>query len=313
MRFDTVIPAGGIYEISKGKKLTEGESFPVPKERDSFGYKDYTYIYIERFDGWQVILEDKEKTSYESPLESIAGIPVTSVSYTFAGCKKITAAPDIPKSVLYMQGTFMDCELLNHVPKLPDSLKDLSHAFNNCFALTKIPKLPNSITNMAATFYGCKSLTKIPKLPEEVTNLDSAFESCQSLVEGPEIPKNVTCLDFAFLGCLSLKTVPKLPDNIITMSYAFGECKKLTSRIIVPKNVEKIERAFTRCLSLKTVIIKNPELNIYKAFDKDAKVKIEGLSKNNIEKFKKDFPKAIFKSNSRLSEFIEENKENPQL
>ena len=112
----------------------------------------------------------------------------------FMGCTGLTAAPELPETML-AEGCY-------------------SYMFYGCTSLTTAPALP--ATNLAEAcyygmFYDCENLTTAPKLP--ATTLanecyNSMFEDCERLTTAPELPATTLaqyCYYHMFAGCSSIK------------------------------------------------------------------------------------------------------------
>ena len=195
------VPAvyGGKWEtelISEEIICTAGSAFPSSMpDWTTYQYGDYTYTYSSG--GWSVNINtnvtDKNQTSYGSILESINGVPITDMQYTFHGCTSLTTAPVIPNGVTDLYYTFGNCESLKTYIGSTDPDGDFSHYV-----------IPSGVTNMPDTFIYCTALTKAPVIPESVTNMGSAFYNCTSLITATEIPNNVTKAQTIFYGCTGL-------------------------------------------------------------------------------------------------------------
>ncbi|MBR6698266.1 MAG: sigma-70 family RNA polymerase sigma factor [Lachnospiraceae bacterium] len=107
------IPEGcTYYRKSTGETLVAGNFICDKAETgDIYFTKDYEYRYAEGF-GWQVVVKDRSKTSYEEIESEILGYPVVDMDYTFQHCYNMVTAPRIPSTVKSMNGTFDDCESL---------------------------------------------------------------------------------------------------------------------------------------------------------------------------------------------------------
>ena len=81
------------------------------------------------------------------------------MSETFAECKRLTTAPEIPNSVKDMDYTFRWCTGLTTAQEIPNSVTSIDYTFDGCTGLTTAPEIPNSVTRMTRTFSGCTNLT----------------------------------------------------------------------------------------------------------------------------------------------------------
>lgn len=194
-------------------------------------------------------------------------------------------------------------EILNSINNIP--VTSLHRTFLNCAALIKAPEIPNSITNMWGTFFGCESLETAPKISNKVKHLNWTFFDCKSLKIAPKIPNSVANMIDTFNGCLSLIEAPKMPDGVINMESTFRNCTLLAGSVTIPKSASCLYGTFINCKSLKTITFNNPDTDIQLTFDNNAKLKIKGLSLDNIKQAKKMYPNISFNDPSKLSEFLE--------
>lgn len=134
----TSIPEGTYY----GNAITNEYYDTMPKtvnEYDFFAYEDYLYVYMSHLNGWVVtlvdemaieqsiqmgmnvtipsdfVLSDRTKTSYSEVLETINGIPVTTMSLTYAYCSNMITAPTIPDTIVYLEGNYEGCTSLMNI------------------------------------------------------------------------------------------------------------------------------------------------------------------------------------------------------
>ena len=68
---------------------------------------DYSYLYLEAYDGWKVEVIDATKESYGKIQSKIFGISVTSIMNLFCERSDITVAPTIPASITTFTDAFM--------------------------------------------------------------------------------------------------------------------------------------------------------------------------------------------------------------
>jgi hypothetical protein len=121
----------------------------APAEGDGFVYGDYKYEYSGMYDnGWHVSVLDKTKTEYGIILTNIAGVPITDMNSTFAGCTNLVIAPEVPNGVLSLWSTFEGCVNLTTAPTIPSSVNRMPCAFKDCTSLT------GTITINANPMYG---------------------------------------------------------------------------------------------------------------------------------------------------------------
>ena len=188
---------------------------------------------------WTVALNlevtDKNQKSYGQILESINGMPVTSIAFTFSGCSMLETAPAIPSSITNMFGAFQECTSLTSTP-------DLSKCVN--------------LTSLEQAFMKCTSLTNVGPLPINVKTLRWTFSDCTSLTVAPDLSKCTKIEDMAntFNGCTSLTDVSGviIPNTVTNMFATFAECTSLTdaSSVIIPSSVTNMEMTFTKCTAL---------------------------------------------------------------
>ncbi len=193
-------------------KLVEGSTVDTlkagnPKTGDMVVYNDYTYVcnmhYVK--DEWVLFNNDESKpvwgvrvdsqlyVSYPDIEESLFGVPVTSMSYTYSGCG-------------YM----------GHAPKIPSKVTNMAFAFEDCAGILVAPKIPNGVTNMISTFDGCRSMLTSPAIPDSVTNMEATFKNCRALVLATKIPANVTNIRETFENCRALTGVIRIDSLKIT-------------------------------------------------------------------------------------------------
>ena len=185
----------------------------------------------------------------------LAPTTVSSRSYyaMFSGCTNLTAAPELPATVLGQycyQYMFEGCTSLTEAPELPATT-----LANGCYQLM---------------FYGCTSLTTAPELP--ATTLadycySNMFGSCTSLTQAPELLATTlteSCYYGMFSGCTSLTTAPELPATILAdscyQSMFYGCISLTTAHSILPATTLEVgcyNNMFQGCTSLTTA----PELS----------------------------------------------------
>ena len=112
---------------------------------------------------------------------------VTSMSYMFNTCGKLTTIPELDTSnVTTMQGMLQDCRNLTTVPELDTSkVTNMYYMFYYCTNLTTVPAFDTSkVTNMGGMFYHCTKLTTVPAFDtSNVTSMSSMFRDCWSIEE----------------------------------------------------------------------------------------------------------------------------------
>ena len=265
-----VIPEGGIYytnvDVSEdtgylvlnydnATLLNAGDNFPTIKNGDTYIYGDYKYIYRDGicygcnsfrcpeidyapetlFYGWEVILLDKTKAQYDTPLDSISNKQITRMTDVYRNCTNLTIAPSLPKNTT-----------------------DISNTFYGCTSLTKAPVIPNTVTTMSQTFYNCSALTVAPAIPNSVTYMNNTFNNCP-IIENPKIPSGTTYI-YGSPGNLSIVDFA-VPDGVTEISpQGFESCTNLKV-LTLPTSIQYIgDFAFYEC---------HPETLIYKGTSKE--------------------------------------------
>ena len=110
---------------------------------------------------------------------------VTSMSYMFYSCSKLTTVPLFDTSkVTSMYSMFSDCSSLTTVPLFDTSnVTSMYGMFYSCSKLTTVPQFDTSkVTDMGYMFYYCSKLTTVPQFDtSKVTDMSSMFSGCSSL------------------------------------------------------------------------------------------------------------------------------------
>lgn len=244
-----VIPEGGEYK--QGEDVyTGGDSFPETTQADdTYTYGNYTYTYFNAYmghtthRGWKV----KCNVNIADPgpmLESVNGLPVTSLLSTFSGCTNLTVIPEIPSTIKIMVDTYKGCTSITMPPELPSYLAWSSGMFEGCTNLTTAPILPNGC-DFADMFSGCTSLKTyvgskdadgdftnyvIPELTTYIF-IEGMFKDCEKMVLPPSIPDYANNIYSMFSGCKSLTTAPKLPSSVTNINSLFNDCKSLKTYV----------------------------------------------------------------------------------
>ena len=132
-------------------------------------------------------------------------------SYLFYNCTSLTAAPELPATILANNCYY--------------------NMFYGCTSLTTAPELPATMlayqcySNM---FYGCESLTTAPELWATTLTpscYNGMFNGCTSLTTAPELPATTLadlCYFNMFNGCESLTTAPALPATTLAKYCYFN-------------------------------------------------------------------------------------------
>lgn len=199
------IAEGCTYYVAADDILLEaGEIMPdAPQYGDKYETTDYVYEYgntysdpdeasieYQRAEGWNPVVKDRNKTSYEELLSSIAGKAVNSLCMTFYLCKEMTSAPKIPDTVTDMARAFLLCENLETAPTIPSGVKDMSLTFQHCLSLVAAPEIPEGVVSMCSTFNGCLELTTVVIVPASVEDMSGAFAFCEKLTGELQINAN---------------------------------------------------------------------------------------------------------------------------
>lgn len=186
-----------------------------------------------------------------------------SAQYTFSGCTKLIAAPQLKKNGNY-RGMFMGCTSLETAPTLAgftmNGQNQCREMFKGCTALTKPPVLPNNFKRYSyyEMFAGCTALATAPTMPSNSsTHLANyccygMFSGCTSLVTPPELPyTNYSDTDYQsssvehnyelmFAGCTSLTSTPTLQygGTLWGSNYRemFKGCTAITAAPELPSN-----------------------------------------------------------------------------
>ena len=157
----------------------------------------------------------------------------TRMDYMFSGCTNLYGAPNIPNTVLSIEGAFMDSGLYTP-PALPNSVTNISKAFYNSH-ITTAPEIPSSVTDMESAFKNT-AITSMPTIPTGITNIDNSFEGCTLLVNVTVLPDSVTSMQGTFSGCSSLVNAPFLPDNVQSLDEAFKNCSLIDYKPVIPSS-----------------------------------------------------------------------------
>ena len=166
---------------------------------------------------------------YNEPESSNMG--TSCFSYLFKNCTSLTAAPELPATILASscyEEMFNGCINLTTAPELPATAlaKNCYRSmFQGCTSLTTAPELPaTALANYCyfSMFQGCANLTTAPEL--WATSLasycyQSMFNGCANLTTAPELPATAlapSCYFNMFKDCINLTTAPELPATTMT-------------------------------------------------------------------------------------------------
>lgn len=165
-------------------------------DSDVFGY--YTYKNTEQ-NGWSAHVLDHSLSEYPIVLESINGENVTNLNGTYAFCKNMISAPQIPKTITSMEGTFFGCENLKMATIIiPEQVKNLSYTFKNCLILSGPIVINSNAVIYDECFLGTKRAIVILggisidtlyglRYSSKTQNIDAAqFTGSEPLYEIPE-------------------------------------------------------------------------------------------------------------------------------
>lgn len=234
------------------------------------GLTEETFVPYAAAGYWSVSLNlevtDKTKTSYGPILESINGIPVTTMQDTFRECDNLTVdgIPEIPSTVTTMRATFAGCDSLIKAPELPQYVVDIGYTFFECDALVTPPSvIPSTVVNMEETFLFCRNLATIPDMSKAVNVQDMRATFGSTLITvAPVIPSSVTNMKNTFSNCKNLKTYIGstdadgdfsnfiIPAGVTDMGYTFYYCTGLTVAPTIPSNVNNTMHTFAYCSSI---------------------------------------------------------------
>ena len=128
---------------------------------------------------------------------------VTTMSYMFNGCSKLTSVPLFDTS----------------------NVTTMSYMFQNCSNLTSVPLFDTSnVTNMQSMFQSCSNLTSLPQFDtSKVKDMNNMFGNCSNLTSVPLFDtSNVTTMNNMFRGCSNLTSLPAFNvPKVTNMSYMF--------------------------------------------------------------------------------------------
>ena len=269
-----IVPEGCTYTpVSTKEDITSGNTIPSDVEvGDIFTDGEYEYHFSQYFEplannwvnmsgysygsnpeyakfGWSCkALRTKTQEKYNAPYSQINGAPITIMSGTYLGCKKLIEAPQIPESVYDIRGIFEYCENLVDASDwvIPNTVELADSAFAYCTNLTKTPVFPDSITQAQGLFENCISLVTLSNpLPQNASDLSNAFAYCRSLIVAPKISNNVQNIQNMFQDCSSL-TIAEIPITDC-MYNVFTGCDLLTSFTLFASSTCNILNSFGAC------------------------------------------------------------------
>lgn len=238
----------GVEGLELGGLIFTIEIVEPPEDGEIYEDDEYIYCYNRSYDvgtaswiengiasfphQWSVRVKDKTKASYGKPKSVIKGEPVSGYSYTYAGCTKLVAMPELSENITFMDYTFSGCSKLETLSDIPDSVIWMNGCFENCTSITTPPSLGNSIISMDYAFKGCTGLTDLStyKLPETLNLCIGIFSGCTNLVTAPVIPADVRNMSQAFLNCQNLTGTVEIKTTYFASSST--DCFKGTVKSI---------------------------------------------------------------------------------
>ena len=166
------------YDDGNEVEITDASRKNNPQEGDWVVYGDYVYELYDYgndddydYDGmaWYVYLatDAYSKENVGELCGNICGYPMINMYETFEEytneegelvSSAIVKSPQIPSSVIYMEGTFSGCTSLTQAPTIPSSVVNMWGTFSGCTGLTEAPTIPSSVTGMYCTFEDCTNL-----------------------------------------------------------------------------------------------------------------------------------------------------------
>ena len=241
-------------------------------------FDDYNYVSI---DGKVAASGNVMSLRLDDDGES-QGLSENCFYYMFMDCAGLTAAPELPETILAENcycGMFSGCTSLTVAPELPATTLAYG-CYDSMFAgcgLTTAPELwSTSLARYCYSymFYGCESLTTAPVLP--ATSLEygcysDMFQGCTSLTTAPVLPATELepyCYDYMFSGCESLTTAPVLPATTLAdhcYQYMFEGCTSLTTAPELPATELEYncyDSMFYGCSSIKLSETQTAEYSI---------------------------------------------------
>ena len=287
-----MIPKGGVYYQGVNTSITDiRETYEATKvyneydrlpctytsqQNDIFIYNDLEYRRNMQWDGtkwitdtpqWGARVIDNTKEYYRPVIESINGVNISHLKYTYEGCKNLKEIPELPSTISYLANTFSNCTSLKSINQLPDGTSTMFYTFYGCTNLTNVSALPNNIKNMAGAFRGCTSLKTIPSIPLTVKSLHQTFY-VSGLEIAPIIPNGVTDISCVFGRCSNIRTYEGnqdadydfsnfvIPDSVTNIN-SFIEMTKITKAPVIPQNITSMVATFYGCYDLSGTLIVN--------------------------------------------------------
>ena len=262
-----VVPDGCTYKGSK--TYVSGEALPcsyTPRNYDKFITSDYEYNYNKIINttnddiGWDVVVLDTTKESYEPILDYICNQPVTSFYHTFYNCTNLLVAPELPSTTTILPYTFQGCTSLIKVPTLNgcNNLREMQGTFSGCSALTDASNMniPNTVIYTRNLFSNCKSLTKTPNYSNAtgLKNIQYMFYKCTALEVAPDLSNcvNIENIYSLYQECSSLKSAV-VPKTATEISQSLWGCTSLES-VYIPKEITRLGTSmFDLCKNIKNV------------------------------------------------------------
>ncbi|MCI7144972.1 MAG: isopeptide-forming domain-containing fimbrial protein [Clostridiales bacterium] len=133
------IPEEGYYTGWSGIEYIEGDTFPDPRNGDTFVYGEYTYTYRNGDEdspaGWHVKANYTDREHYGEILEKVGAIPVVGMDGCFENCDDMTNSPAVPSGIITMEGAYRNCKSLVTAPEIPEGTVNMTEAFAGCVSL----------------------------------------------------------------------------------------------------------------------------------------------------------------------------------
>ena len=198
------------------------------------------------YQAWYAQRESITTAIFDSSFANCTSI--TSTSYWFNGCSKITSISGLQylntANVTEMIGMFSGCSALTSLDLSnfnTANVTSMSYMFSGCSGLTSLDLShfnTANVTSMSYMFDGCFSLTNLDVShfnTANVTSMSYMFSRCFSLTNldvSHFNTANVTSMSYMFDGCSSLTNLDVSnfnTANVTSMSFMFSGCSGLTS------------------------------------------------------------------------------------
>ncbi len=283
----TVIPMGATYTKADGTVLKAGEDFPENVTNgDSYIYGDLEYRYNYYFNGtswaindrqkgWAVNAIDKTKSTY-TVLDSINGVNVTKLFYTFESCRNLKSLT-LPSTISEISNrSFRYCVKLENID-IPNNVSKIGQeAFVGCESLVSI-HIPENVSVFSSTV-----ISNCPNLKEISVDANNAYFSS---VDGVLYNKTITTLirypaakvgssfivpatvkNISDSACISADfEILDLPDNLTSIGqYAFRDCQNLKTVTFGENSIltEIPLKCFQHCPNLVNITLPDSIISI---------------------------------------------------